>query len=505
MAEICLEMKGISKHFPGVRALDGVDLTAERGEIHALVGENGAGKTTLMRILAAVYPSGSYEGEMIIDGQLQEFRSVLDAEQAGVVMIPQILQVVPELTVGENVYLNREPTRYGVIQWEELYRNTEDLLSKFMIDAVPRGRMNALPVSKQQLVVIATAFSKKARIMILDEPTSSLTESETGLLFDSIRALKREGVTCIYISHRIQEVLQIADRVTVLRDGRLVGTEKIADLSHSRIVSMMVGREIKEMYPKVAHTIGEVALEARNLVARDPDVPGKVVVRDVSFQLRKGEILGLFGLVGSGRTEMVNAIFGTWTGRSSGELLIGGNPTSISTPQEAIALGMGLLTEDRHRYGLVQGMSVRENVSMACLDRLARMGVVDQSKERKLADGYVRDLNIITPSVETAAKNLSGGNQQKVIVSKWLATTPRMLILDEPTRGVDVGAKVEIFNILNRLVCEGMAILFISSELPEIMGMSDRILVMHEGRLTGEFVGGQCTEEQIMRSATGGE
>lgn len=505
MAEICLEMRGISKHFPGVRALDSVALTAERGEIHALVGENGAGKTTLMRILAAVYPSGSYQGEIVIDGQSREFRGVLDAEQAGVVMIPQILQVVPELTVGENIYLNREPTRYGVIQWEGLYRDTDELLRKFKIDALSRGRMNALPVSKQQLVVIATAFSKKARIMILDEPTSSLTESETQLLFDNIRALKREGVTCIYISHRIQEVLQIADRVTVLRDGRLVGTEKIADMSHSRIVSMMVGREIREMYPKAPHAIGEVALEARDLVVHDPDVPGKVVVKGVSFQVRKGEILGLFGLVGSGRTEMVNAIFGTWTGRSSGELSIAGSPTSIKAPQEAIALGMGLLTEDRHRYGLVQGMSVRENISLACLRRIASAGVIDHSREAKLADGYVRDLNIVTPSIEAAAKNLSGGNQQKVIVSKWLATKPRILILDEPTRGVDVGAKVEIFHILNRLVCDGMAILFISSELPEIMGMSDRILVMHEGKLTGEFIGGQCTEEQIMRSATGGE
>jgi D-xylose transport system ATP-binding protein len=497
-----LDARNITKAFPGVAALQGVNLAADAGEIVAIVGENGAGKSTLMKILAGVYPTGSFEGEVRLDGQPLHLRHVPDAEARGIVMIPQELSPVKEMSVAENVFLNREPTRFGVIQTDLMRRETAGLLREFELDVDPAAAMKTIRIAKQQLIEIAKALSKRARVIVLDEPTSALSPVESGHLFTRLRELKRAGMTCLYVSHRIAEVLEVADRVVVLRDGLVVGQDAVDNLNETTLISMMLGRAAGELYPREAHTRGVVVLELRD-VSVPPVEPGlRNVVQDVNLRLHAGEILGLFGLMGAGRTELVMALFGAWPVPPAGEIRVRGKRVPVESPIDAIRAGLALLTEDRQRYGLVATLDVRRNISLGSLKHLTRLGVIDEQAEADLAETYVNDLGIRPPQLDRPVLNLSGGNQQKVLLARGLATKPTVLVLDEPTRGIDVGAKAEVFRLLNKLAQDGLAILFVSSELTEIRALSDRILVMCDGRIGGEF-DRDATEEELLSCAIG--
>ncbi len=507
MSEIVLKMKGIVKDFPGVRALDGVDFEARSSELLALVGENGAGKSTLMKVLSGVWPYPSYEGDIFVRGQLKRFSGTREAEHAGIAIIHQELNLIPELTVAENIYLDRQPRGFlGRIDWNKLYADTAGLLARLAIqDFRPTDQVKDLTVGKQQIVEIAKALSLDAQILVFDEPTSALTDREVGELFRIIRDLKRKGVCMIYISHKMEELQQIADRLTVLRDGKSIGeTVPIADITMDEIISRMVGRDIKDMYPKQTFSRGEVSLEVKNITLPHPEIPDTLKVNDVSFAAHRGEIIGISGLMGSGRSELMMSIFGAMGNASSGKVFLDGKRLHIRSPADAIKAGIALVTEDRKLHGLVLSQAVERNLTLTALDQLlGSFGMVDYRQERLLANQNVKDLGIKTPNVDTVVGTLSGGNQQKVVVAKWLNIKPKVLILDEPTRGIDIGAKVEIYKLMNRLVEEGVTVIMISSELPEIMGMSDRILVMCEGRLAGDFARADVSKEQIMEYATG--
>jgi ABC-type sugar transport system ATPase subunit len=504
MGEYILEMRNITKEFPGVRALDDVTFQVRRGEIHALVGENGAGKSTLMKVLSGVYPHGSYGGEIVLDGQVQRYAGIQDSEHAGIAIIYQELALVKQMTVAENIFLGAELKRGpGIVDWNETYRRTAQALKEVGLKVTPATRIVDLGVGSQQLVEIAKALSKSARLLILDEPTAALTETETENLLGLLDELRRKGVTCIYISHRLREVTRIADRVTVLRDGKTVITEPIADMPIPRMIRHMVGRDLTNMFPRKERTAADVVLEVRNWTVEDP-VTGEARVEDASFVVRKGEILGIAGLMGAGRTELVMSLFGAWGRRRSGEVLLEGRPLQIGGPRDAIQAGLALVSEDRKRYGLVLGMDVKQNSTLASLQRIARLGIIDPNEEIRRSERYVRELRTKTPSLEQRVQNLSGGNQQKVVLAKWLLTQPKVLFLDEPTRGIDVGAKVEIYNIMNDLVAQGVCVVMVSSELPEVLGVSDVIMVIHEGRITGRLRYTDATEEKVMHHATGG-
>jgi ABC-type sugar transport system ATPase subunit len=498
-----LSIDQVTMTFPGALALDRVSATLNRAEILGVVGENGAGKSTLMKILAGVYPAGTYEGSVLFDGTLLELQNVAQAEAIGIVLIPQELNVVPEFTVAEYVLLNREPRRLGVINRRAMIRTTAMLVREFELAIDPETPMKELGTAHQQLVEIVKALSKRARVVILDEPTSSLSIRESEHLFERLRELKRQSVSCIYVSHRLNEVLGLADRVLVLRDGEAVGLQPTAKLTQERVVSMMLGREIDDLLPKEAAESGETLLETRNFSVAHPTRPDRQVVDDVNLEVRSGEVVGLFGLVGAGRTELAMALFGAWPVPPRGEVRVSGRPVQVSTPAAAIESGLALLTEDRKRYGLVPQWSVEENLTLASFGALSRLGVIRRARSRRLARAYVDDLGIKTPSLHEPIVNLSGGNQQKVILGRWLARTPRVLLLDEPTRGIDVGAKVEVFRLFNRLTREGIGILFISSEIEEVLGMSDRVVVMANGRITGEFARDEATEELVLSRAMG--
>jgi len=492
-----LQMQSISKTYPGVTALSAVDFAVLPGEVHALVGENGAGKSTLMKILAGADAKDS--GRVLIDGSEVHIDTPQEAMRLGVSIIYQEFNLVPYMNAAENIFLGREPASAipGVIDFGKMYADAEAIIGELGVALDVRAPINALSVAQQQMVEVAKATSRKARIIAMDEPSATLTEHELENLFALIRRLKAEGVSIIYISHRLEEVFQIADRVTVLRDGELVATKNVADTDREDIIRMMVGRELKESIPKVAAEPGDVALEVKHLNRAG-------ILRDISFDVRRGEILGIAGLVGAGRTEVARAVFGA-DPIDSGEIRVNGKPVRIKSPRHAISLGIGLVTEDRKALGLVLGMAVRENISLANLGILSRLGFVSRRREREVARKYVEDVLIKTPSVEQAVQNLSGGNQQKVVLAKWLFTESKVLIFDEPTRGIDVGAKTEIYQLMNRLAANGVAIIMISSELLEVLCMSDRILVMHEGEIAGELSREEATQERIMHLATGGE
>jgi ABC-type sugar transport system ATPase subunit len=505
MSEFVLEMRGITKEFPGLRALDHVSLQVRNGEIHALVGENGAGKSTLMKILSGFYPYGSYQGEIVLNGEPRRFSSIRQSEEAGIGIIYQELTLVRAMTVAENIHLGKEICHTpGIIDWNATYRETSRVLQDVGLHINPAARVIDLGVGSQQLVEIAKALAKDQTVLILDEPTAALTETETENLLTILGSLKQKGVTSIYISHRLNEVLRIADRITVLRDGRTITTDDVSGMTVDRIIRNMVGRELTHMYPRKERPVGEQRLEVKNWTIRDP-LTDDVVCDDVSFEARRGEILGIAGLMGAGRTELVMSLFGVWGNKQSGELRIDGAPVSVRSAHDAIESGIGLVSEDRKRYGLVLGMDIKENSTLASLEKLARVGVINKNEEIKRADRYVKDLHIKTPTLEQKAGNLSGGNQQKIVIAKWLLTAPKVLFLDEPTRGIDVGAKVDIYNIMNDLVDQGMCVIMISSELPEVLGMSDRILVVHEGRIAANLKREEATEEKVMYYATGGK
>ena len=503
MTAALLEMRGISKRFPGVLALDGVSFDLQPGEIHALVGENGAGKSTLIKILGGVYPHGTFVGEILVDGASRHFSGVRASEQAGIAVVHQELSLVPEFSIAENIFLGREPRRFGFIANEDLYSSAQRVLDELQLRLEPHIPVGHLGIGQQHLVEIAKALSRDARILVLDEPTAALTDAEADILFAILQRLRDRGAGIIYISHKLGEVFRLADRITVLRDGRTVGTEATKALDPQRVIARMVGREVSEIFPDRTRSSGDIVFEARGVTVEDPNVPGKLFVDDVGFAVRRGEVLGIAGLVGAGRSELMAAMFGAHEGRRSGEFLIGGKRIDIRTPAEAIAAGIGFVTEDRKRFGLLLEQTIVENVTLAALKRISGRLVTDVEAETAAGERSMADLRIKAPSVFTVAGTLSGGNQQKVVLAKWLLTNPKVLFLDEPTRGIDVGAKQEIYVQINRLASEGLAIVLVSSELPEVLGLSDRVIVLHEGRVTGEFSRAEATAERVMACATG--
>ncbi|MFN0141123.1 MAG: xylose ABC transporter ATP-binding protein [Pyrinomonadaceae bacterium] len=498
-----LEMRNIVKEFPGVRALDGVSLALNEGEFHSLVGENGAGKSTLMKVLSGVYPAGGFDGEILIDGKTREFRNIRDSENAGIAIIFQELSLVKELSVGENIFLGREPSKFGVINWPALYHRASKLLQDLHLPIDPRTRVGDLGIGQQQLVEIAKALSQEARILVLDEPTAALTESEIESLFEILNKLRSRGVGMIYISHKLDEVFRMSDRITVLRDGRTVGTHAASETNKNKVIAAMVGREVGDIFPLAAHEFGDVALSVKDLNVYSMDAPDKKLVDNVSFNVRRGEVLGIAGLMGAGRSELLTAIFGAWQGKCSRVLEIGGKPATITSPSDAIRAGVGFVTEDRKRYGLILEQTILDNMTLAGLRKIAGALLTNKTRESVAANAPMQTLNIKANSPMVIANTLSGGNQQKVVLGKWLLTNPRVLFLDEPTRGIDVGAKQEIYAEINKLASEGLAIVMVSSELPEVLGLADRVIVLHEGRVAGEFTRLEATAEKVMAAATG--
>ena len=499
-------MRNITKEFPGVKALDNVNFKVKRGEIHCLVGENGAGKSTLTKVLSGVWKYGSYTGDIVYNGEVQKFKSIADSEAKGIAIIYQELALFPELSVYENIYLGHEIMKGGIIDWNETIVRAKEHLNKVRLSVDPSAKVKTLNTGKQQLVEIAKALSKNCNLLIFDEPTSSLNEDDSENLLNIMRELRQQGITCIMISHKLREVTAIADTITVLRDGSTICSldARTDDISEANIIRNMVGRTIDDIYPKrLQKQIGSVAFEVKNLSAFDR-ATGRQILKNVSFNVRKGEIVGLQSLMGAGRTECALAVFGNPYKYkiTSGEVYMNGEKMNFKTPKQAIKNGLAYVSEDRKGNGLVLIQDIKYNISLANLDELiSRKIIIDDNKEIGIAEKYRKEINIKAPTVATKVNTLSGGNQQKVQISKWLFSHPKVLILDEPTRGIDVGAKYEIYSIMNDLVKQGMSIIMISSELPEVLGMSDRLYVMSEGRITGELPIEEATEEKVMKMA----
>ncbi len=505
MSEHILEMRHISKTFPGVRALSDVNFSVKRGEIHCLVGENGAGKSTLMKVLSGVYPHTEFEGSIVFNGKEVKFNGIHDSEKAGIGIIYQELALVPEMTVFENIMLGHEIRRGIVVDQNQMIRKSEELLRRVRLAVNPTMKVKDLGIGKQQLVEIAKALSRNVSLLILDEPTAALNEDDCDNLLQILRELKQQGVTCIMISHKLKEVLSIADTVTVLRDGQTICTlDRYNDnVDEQVLIRHMVGRSIENIYPpRSSKPSEEIVLEVRGWNAFDASL-GRKVLNDVNFKVHKGEIVGLAGLVGSGRTELARSLFGNPDGyQLQGEVYLKGNKVSFRHPSEAIRAGLAYASEDRKRNGLILIQSIQYNISLANLGNISRNGIVNEELDKQTAHEFVKSLLIKTPGIHQLVMNLSGGNQQKVSVAKWLFVGPDLLIFDEPTRGIDVGAKYEIYTIMNELVAKGMSILMISSELPEILGMSDRIYVVANGHITGELDARSATQEAVMKLAT---
>jgi putative multiple sugar transport system ATP-binding protein len=506
MNENILEMKNITKTFPGVKALDDVNFQVEKGEIHCLVGENGAGKSTLMKVLSGVYPHGEYSGDIVLNGEIQKFYSISDSERAGIAIIYQELALIPELSVYENIFLGHEIKKGRLIDWNETIKQAGAMLKKVGLHNVnPATKIKDLGVGKQQLIEIAKALSKNVKLLILDEPTAALNEGDSENLLKLLRELKAQGVTSVMISHKLKEVIAIADTVTVLRDGQTICSMSAerGEISESIIIKHMVGREIDNIFPKRNHKdFGDIVLEVKNWCAYDPKI-GRDILHNLDFNVRKGEIIGIAGLMGAGRTELAHSIFGNpGEYRIKGDLFVMGQKKHFKSPNDAIKAGVAYVTEDRKGNGLILIDDIKQNITIANLKQLTQQGILNKNEEVKAANYYKESLNIKTPSVEQKVGNLSGGNQQKVSLGKWLFVKPNVLILDEPTRGIDVGAKFEIYTLMNKLVEQGLSIIMISSELPEVLGMSDRIYVVSEGKIAGELTTEEATQEKIMEMAT---
>ena len=513
-----LAMRGITKTFPGVRALDGVDFDLRGGEIHALVGENGAGKSTLLRVLGGAHPHPTYDGEVAIDGRVRRFRSVHDAEASGVAVVFQELSLVGPLSVAENIVLGHEPHRFGILDREAMRTHAARALAALHVTLDVGVPVERLGLGVQQLVEIAKALARDARVLVLDEPTAALTTSEVEALFEVLVHLRERGIGVVYVSHRLNEVFRIADRITVLRDGRSVGTGELSALDEAAVVSMMVGRTVGTLFPAPRATPGPVVLEVQHLSVEDPHAGAQHIrpaaadadanrwfVRDVSFTVRAGEVLGIGGLIGAGRTELLMTIFGAAPGRRAGAVIVGGTALAGRGPAEAMQHGVAMLGEDRARLGLFPERSVQDNLTLAALRRVSGRVVTSPERERAAAVQCVRDLRVRPADPAVRAGALSGGNQQKVLLGRWLLTTPRLLLLDEPTRGVDVGAREEIYAWIDRLARDGLAIVMVSSDLPELIGLSDRVLVLRHGRVAAEFGRETATAERIMAAAAGAE
>ncbi|MFE2407239.1 multiple monosaccharide ABC transporter ATP-binding protein [Kitasatospora sp. NPDC059408] len=505
MAGPVLEMRSISKSFPGVKALSEVNLAVAAGEVHAVCGENGAGKSTLMKVLSGVYPHGDYEGEILFEGEPCRFKDIRASEQRGIVIIHQELALVPYLSIAENVFLGNEHATRGIISWHRTLTHAADLLRQVGLDESPHTRVADLGVGKQQLVEIAKALAKKVKLLILDEPTAALNDEDSRKLLDLILELKAQGISCIIISHKLNEIARVADAVTILRDGRTIETIGIGpgDISEDRIIRGMVGRDLEHRYPERTPDIGEVAFEVEDWSVRHPIDQQRMVVDGASLTVRRGEIVGIAGLMGAGRTELAMSVFGRSYGRwAAGRVRLHGREIRTRTVPEAIAHGIAYVTEDRKHFGLNLIDDISRNISLSALGKVSRNGRVDRHEEAKVAESFRRTMNIKAPTVFTRTGTLSGGNQQKVVLSKWIFAEPEVLILDEPTRGIDIGAKAEIYTVIAELAAEGKAVLVISSELPELLGLCDRIYTMAEGRITGEVARADATQESLMRLMT---
>jgi putative multiple sugar transport system ATP-binding protein len=498
-----LEMRGITKTFPGVKALDNVNITVKAGEIHALVGENGAGKSTLMKVLSGVYPHGSYAGEIHYEGEERRFKGIADSEELGIIIIHQELALVPLLSIAENIFLGNEQAKYGVIDWSLAFSRTKELLKLVGLNESPDTLVTNLGVGKQQLVEIAKALSKKVKLLILDEPTASLNEKDSDALLNLLLRFKEQGISSILISHKLNEISKVADSITVLRDGGTVETLdcQVEEVSEDRIIRGMVGRTMEDRYPKREPKIGETIFQVENWSAYHPLHNQVQVVKNVNLNIRRGEIVGIAGLMGAGRTEFAMSLFGRSYGQNiSGRVSLHGKEIDVSSVEKAVSNGIAYATEDRKTYGLVLAEDIRKNVTLANLEGVSKYLVIDDIQEMAVANDYRGKMRIRCPNVFQETVNLSGGNQQKVVLSKWLFSDPEILILDEPTRGIDVGAKYEIYTIINRLADAGKGVLMISSEMPELLGMCDRIYVMNEGSLIAELDIAEASQEKIMHA-----
>ncbi|MEQ9877885.1 xylose ABC transporter ATP-binding protein [Pectobacterium aroidearum] len=497
-----LEMKNITKAFGAVKAVDNVSLTLEAGQVLSLCGENGSGKSTLMKVLCAIYPHGSYDGQIVFSGDELRANHIRDTEQKGIAIIHQELALVKEMTVLENLFLGNEWSCFGVMDYDNMYLRCQRMLEQVKLAVDPNTKVGELGLGQQQLVEIAKALNKQVRLLVLDEPTASLTERETAILLEIIQDLRDHGIACIYISHKLNEVKAISDVICVIRDGKHIGTRPAAELSEDQIIAMMVGRELTELYPNEPHTIGEEVLRVEHLTAWHPVNRHIRRVDEVSFVLHRGEILGIAGLVGSGRTETVQCLFGAYHGRWQGDIFIDGEQVTISNCQQAMARGIAMVPEDRKKDGIVPVMSVAQNMTLAALDQFTgSFSMLDDAREQDIIRQSLANLKVKTSSPELAIARLSGGNQQKAVLAKCLLLNPRILILDEPTRGIDIGAKYEIYKLINALVKQHIAVIVISSELPEVLGLSDRVLVMHQGRIKADLINRDLTQEQVMEAA----
>ncbi|WP_199753878.1 multiple monosaccharide ABC transporter ATP-binding protein [Amycolatopsis sp. WAC 01375] len=503
MTDEILRMRGITKTFPGVKALQDVNLSVRRGEIHAICGENGAGKSTLMKVLSGVYAHGSYDGEIVFDGEPCAFSAIRDSERRGIVIIHQELALCQQLSIAENIFLGNEKARGGLIDWNRTNQQAGELLRRVGLRENPVTPVLDIGVGKQQLVEIAKALSKEVKLLILDEPTAALNDDDSAHLLELLRGLRDDGVTCVLISHKLNEIAAIADSITILRDGRTIETLDAAAVTEDRIIAGMVGRKLENRFPPREPRIGDEVLRIEDWTVHSPTQHGRVVVDGASLTLRRGEIVGLAGLMGAGRTELAMSVFGRSYGKDiSGRLVKDGKEIEVRTVGDAVANGIAYATEDRKRYGLNLIEDIQRNISGAALGKLARRGWVDENEEHRVAEEFRKSMNIKAPDVRSVTGTLSGGNQQKVVLSKWILTDPDVLILDEPTRGIDVGAKYEIYTIINRLADEGKAVLVISSELPELLGLCDRIYTLSAGRITGEVGRDEATQEVLMRAMT---
>ncbi|WP_078551679.1 multiple monosaccharide ABC transporter ATP-binding protein [Bacillus alkalicellulosilyticus] len=505
MSDIILEMKNITKTFPGVKALDKVNFKVEQGEIHALVGENGAGKSTLMKVLSGVYPFGTYEGDILFEGQVCQFKDINESEENGIVIIHQELALIPELSIAENIFLGNEQATKGIINWKKTITEASKLLRKVGLADDPRTLAMDIGVGKQQLVEIAKALSKKVKLLILDEPTAALNEEDSKNLLHLLLEFKKQGITSIMISHKLNEISYVADNLTVIRDGQSIETLSLynGEVTEDRIIKGMVGRDLENRFPPREPNIGEKIFEVKNWNVDHPLHAERKLLNDVNFYLRKGEIVGIAGLMGAGRTELAMSIFGKSYGKNiRGQIIKEGIEIEMNNIKSAIDHGMAYVTEDRKTYGLILIDDIKRNISLTSLEKLSKLNIVDHHRETVEAEGYRQKMNIRTPSINQVVGNLSGGNQQKVVLSKWIMSEPDILILDEPTRGIDVGAKYEIYGVINELAAQGKAVLVISSELPEVLGLCDRIYALCEGEITGEVTRDNANQETLMKYMT---
>ena len=504
MSGILLEMRSITKEFPGVKALDDVNLKVRKGDIHSLCGENGAGKSTLMKVLSGVYPAGQYEGDIVFDGEVCQFKNTKQSEEMGIVIIHQELALIPYLSIAENIFLGNEKSKNGIVNWNETFKETMGLLKTVGLGESPETLINTMGVGKQQLVEIAKAMSKKVRLLILDEPTAALNEDDSENLLKLLLEFKKQGMTSIIISHKLNEVTAVSDAVTVIRDGQTIETFYKEEISEDRIIKGMVGRDLSNRYPQRKPNIGETLFEVKNWNAYHPIHKERKILDEINFHIKKGEIVGIAGLMGAGRTEFAMSVFGkSYGSKISGEIFKQGKPLKINNVTDAIGAGLAYVSEDRKGNGLLLDETITKNITLASLDKVSKKGVVNEFEELKAAERYKKSMLIKTPSVLQKVGNLSGGNQQKVVLSKWMLSEPDILFLDEPTRGIDVGAKYEIYSIIQELADQGKGVCIISSELPEVLGMCDRIYAMFEGKLTGEVLRKDATQEVMMEYMTG--